>query len=129
MNNRITWVKIAGKDYPLNFSVKAAREVSARYGDVGAIQAELDKRNQADLLAELSWLMALLIVQGVAYIRITEEREVPGITADDLEVVLGATDQSTTDLIQTVFAAISGGSARTVVTEDNTKNAGATSEQ
>jgi hypothetical protein len=35
--SRITEIEIAGKKYPLNFSVKAAKEVSKRYGDIANI--------------------------------------------------------------------------------------------
>ena len=35
--SRITEIEIAGRKYPLNFSVRAAKEVANRYGDISSV--------------------------------------------------------------------------------------------
>ena len=68
--NRIIEIEIAGESYPLNFSTKAARAVSDRYGDLTNIGEAFDDKTTAQALDELVWMLALLIEQGVAYHKI-----------------------------------------------------------
>lgn len=120
MNNRITEFEIAGTKYPLNFSVKAAREVSTRYGDVSNIGNALSGKNTADTMAELTWILALLISQGVAYKRIVDNEECKGITQEELEVVMGGADFL--GLNEVVMCAMTNGMTREVEVEQDQKN-------
>lgn len=90
--NRIGEIEIAGKKYPLNFSTKAAKEISARYGGLENISKAFDDKAVDVMMDEVLWILALLISQGVAYKRIVEGEEVAGIGTDDLEIVLGVGD-------------------------------------
>lgn len=85
-------IEIAGTKYPLNFSVKAAKEVSKKYGDVSKIADALSEKNVADTMGELIWLLALLIDQGVAYKKIVDKEEVKGASEEELEVIMNGSD-------------------------------------
>jgi hypothetical protein len=89
---RIMEIEIAGTKYPLNFSVKAAKEVSKKYGDVSKIADALSEKNVADTMGELIWLLALLIDQGVAYKKIVDKEEVKGASEEELEVIMNGSD-------------------------------------
>lgn len=118
--SRITEIEIAGKLYPLNFSTKAAKLISARYNGLGNIDKAFAGKNVDAMMDEVVWLLALLIEQGVAYERIVDGVDAKGITADELEIVLGVADFA--GLKDQIMGAMLSGMERTVEVEDDPKN-------
>lgn len=125
--NRITEIEIAGRKYPLNFSVKAAKEVSERYGDISNIGDAFEGKSTSEMMDEANWILALLIEQGVAYKKIVDGEEVKGLTQDDLEVVMGVVDFA--DLKNTLLGAMTAGMRREVEVEPDPKNAETTQDK
>jgi hypothetical protein len=119
--NRIGEIEIAGSTYPLNFSTKAAKEIAQRYDGLENIEDAFSGKAVDAMMDEIVWLLSLLIAQGVAYKRIVEGEEVKGITADDLEVVLGVADMA--GLKDKIMDAMMGGMKREVEVEIDPKNA------
>lgn len=117
--NRITEIEIAGSKYPLNFSVKAAKEISARYGGLENVDKAFTGRPVDEVMSEVVWLLSVLIGQGVAYKRIVEGEDIKGIGAEELEVVLGVADLSA--LKDKIMGAMLSGIEREVEVEE--KNA------
>jgi len=117
---RIVEVEIAGKQYPLNFSVSAAKEVAERYGSIENLADAIQEKDSAGAMCEIVWLLALLMKQGANWYRIMEgvDREV--LTAEQLESVLGVYD--IIDMQECLFAAMTAGAERTVEVEEG-KNA------
>lgn len=67
--NRITCVEIAGKEYPMSFSLMATKKIAGKYGSV---EKMLDALNTKDgikekTIEEITDLLELLIAQGCAY--------------------------------------------------------------
>lgn len=122
--NRIGEIEIAGSTYPLNFSTKAAKEIAKRYDGLENIEDAFSGKAVDAMMDEIVWLLSLLIAQGVAYKRIVEGEEVKGITADELEVVLGVADMA--GLKDKIMDAMMGGMKREVEVEIDPKNAEAT---
>ena len=118
--SRIGEIEIAGKLYPLNFSTKAAKEIAKRYGGLENIEDAFSGKAVDAMMDEIVWLLSLLIAQGVAYKRIVKGEEVKGITADELEVVLGVADM--TDIKDKIMNAMLGGMKREVEVEIDPKN-------
>ena len=118
--NRIGEIEIAGSKYPLNFSTKAAKEIAKRYDGLENIEDAFSGKAVDAMMDEIVWLLSLLIAQGVAYKRIVEGEEVKGITADELEVVLGVADM--TDMKDKIMNAMLGGMKREVEVEIDPKN-------
>jgi hypothetical protein len=118
--NRIGEIEIAGSTYPLNFSTKAAKEIAKRYNGLENIEDAFADKAVDAMMDEIVWLLSLLIAQGVAYKRIVEGEEVKGITADELEVVLGVADM--TDVKDKIMNAMLGGMKREVEVEIDPKN-------
>lgn len=122
--DRITEIEIAGKKYPLNFSVKAAKEVSKRYGDISNIGDAFTDKTMDKMMDEANWILALLIEQGVAYKKIIEGEDLKGLTQDELEVVMGVVDFA--DLKDRLLSAMTAGMKREVEVEPDPKNVEAT---
>lgn len=125
--NRITEIEIAGKKYPLNFSVKAAKEVSERYGDITNIGDAFEGKSTSEMMDEANWILALLIEQGVAYKKIVDGEEVKGLTQDELEILMGVVDFA--DLKSTLLGAMTAGMRREVEVEPDPKNAETTQDK
>jgi hypothetical protein len=125
--DRITEIEIAGKKYPLNFSVKAAKEVSKRYGDISNIGDAFTGKPMDEMMDEASWILALLIEQGVAYKKIVEGEDIKPLTKDELEIVMGVVDFA--GLKDTLLGAMTAGMKREVEVEPDTKNAETTQDK
>lgn len=66
--SRLTYIKIAGKNYPMSFSLGASKKLIEKFGGVEKIQSELSKPGK-DLkkLDLIIYVLSLLISQGCAY--------------------------------------------------------------
>ena len=118
--NRIGEIEIAGSTYPLNFSTKAAKEIAKRYDGLENIEDAFSGKAVDAMMDEIVWLLSLLIAQGVAYKRIVDGEEIKGITAEELEIVLGVADMG--DLKDKIMDAMLGGMKREVEVDDDPKN-------
>lgn len=138
---RITYTEIVGKQYPLNFSVRAADEVINRYGGISGINEALDiqpateqkeetekdqdiqalEKRTAKARKEVVWLLSLLMREGAAYCRILKGEEYKALSEDELYTVLTMVEamQKRIDVLN----AINAGLTATVEVEPETKNA------
>lgn len=119
--NRISEIEIAGVKYPLNFSVKAAKEISDRYGDISKIGDAFTDKPIGEMMSEATWLLSLLIRQGIAYKKIVEGKEIKEISEDELEIIMGVADFA--NLKTTLLDAMMLGMGREVEVEPDLKNA------
>ena len=64
--NRIVYTKIAGKNYPMSFSLGAAKKIGEKFGTTQKAMEKMKKAggNEIDILIDM---LALLISQGCAY--------------------------------------------------------------
>jgi len=125
--SRITEIEIAGRKYPLNFSVKAAKEVAKRYGDITNIDKAFDNKTLDEMMDEATWILALLIEQGVAYKKVMDGEDIKALTKEELEVVMGVVDF--TDIKETLLSAMTAGMKREVEVEQDPKNAKTTQDK
>jgi hypothetical protein len=125
--DRITEIEIAGKKYPLNFSVKAAKEISKRYGDISSVGDAFSNKTMDEMMDEANWILALLIEQGVAYKKIVDGEDIKPLTKDELEVVMGVVDFA--DLKDTLLGSMMAGAKREVEVEEDPKNAKTTQDE
>ena len=65
---KITYIKIAGRSYPMSFSLGASKKIIQRYGSSqkmnAALKEEGDESKKIDMVV---WILSLLIAQGCAY--------------------------------------------------------------
>lgn len=66
--NRITYMELAGKQYPLSFSLAASKAIAAKYGDITKIGEVLSfekfGEKEVDTIIDI---ITILISQGAAY--------------------------------------------------------------
>lgn len=97
--NRIMTIEIAGKTYPLSFSLGAIKKIASKYGSLE--KAFNTMANSKELTVQsiscLTFVLSVLISQGCAYIK-TFEADLPKtvettpITAEEIETVTNMTD-------------------------------------
>ena len=64
----LTYIKIAGKNYPMSFSLGASKKLIEKFGGVEKIQSELSKPGKdLEKLDLIMYVLSLLISQGCAY--------------------------------------------------------------
>lgn len=115
-------IQIAGKSYPLNFSVRAAQQVSERYGGLEKIGEVLRGGDMEKVFAELMWLLALLINQGIARDNLLEGGDTQSVKEDDLWILVSLSDM--TGLEGILMSAMTADMSREVETDE--KNGAAT---
>ena len=128
---RIKRFELAGKEYLLNFSTRAAKAVMDRYGDLNVNRAlfaqpagedvETVQRSVGEIVDETAWLLSLLMQEGAAYARVVEQREAPALAVDDLQTVLSAVELM--DARVPILEAVGAGLSASVEVEPDTKNA------
>lgn len=117
-------ITVGGKAYPLNFSVKAAREITERFGDVENIFQAFQGGDLGKRMDDVVWLLALLINQGIARRNLLNETQVEEVKAEDLEILLGLDDL--VGIMMELLAAITAGMEQEVELEPDPKNGEAT---
>lgn len=104
---RITYIEIAGKEYPMSFSLGASKKIAARFGSVDKMGDLLSGGGEVteQTIDSLVFVLELLICQGCAYMNFfeadmprgpkapvdSEGRYVP-LPSDRLEVACGIMD-------------------------------------
>lgn len=123
--SRITEIALAGKSYPLNFSTKAVRLLEQRFGDLDGMLTTMQSGKSAhELLDDVNYMLWVLIDQGVRYRRIVDGLELPGLTLEEIEVIVGIDDLQL--LMTQLPASMVAGVAPTVELEPDPKNETAT---
>ena len=65
---KITYIKIAGRSYPMSFSLGASKKIIQRYGSSQKMNAALKKEgDESKKIDMVVWILSLLIAQGCAY--------------------------------------------------------------
>ena len=135
--SRLTYVKIAGKNYPMSFSLGASKKLIEKFGGVERIQAELSKPGKdLEKLDLVIYVLSLLISQGCAYKNYFEkDMPVPEdspvidgkwtpIPQEVLEIAVQMQDMS--ELTEKINACISKSNKKEVEAKPEGKNAKAT---
>ena len=65
--SRITFVNIAGKNYPMSFSLGATKKIIEKYGGAEKMKTSLEKAEDVQEIDMVTELLELLIAQGCAY--------------------------------------------------------------
>ena len=131
--NRITYVKIAGKEYPMSFSLGATKKIIEKYGSVSKMQSELKKTSEVDKIGMISELLSLLIYQGCAY-KNYFEKDIPApenapivdgkwtpLPTDVIDIALGVMDIE--EVSKKIEECMSSGSNKEVEIRTEGKNA------
>lgn len=84
---KISYVKIAGKNYPMSFSLGVTKKLISEYGSVEKMKAKLSKPGkEEEKMDAVVDMLAILIAQGCAYKNFFES-ELPA--PDDAPIIDG----------------------------------------
>ena len=136
---KITYITIAGKDYPMSFSLAAAKKIMEKYGGTGKLMKKMDETgSDAEKLEMISDILELLIAQGCAYknyfeadIPVPENAPVidgkwTPLPKDIIDIALGVSDSET--MVKSINECISTGSKKDLSAKPTSKNAKTTRE-
>jgi hypothetical protein len=84
-------IKIRGKVYPAVFNVAALKEVGARYGGVEQLGDKL-KQDYGKAIDEFTWIIALLLKQGVALKNFEDGTNDQPLTRDEVELLMSPSE-------------------------------------
>lgn len=72
--DRTVYIKIAGKEYPMRFSLGASMAIANKFGSLKKMQEELiNSENEAKAMETMSYILSALIKQGCAYKNLFEQ--------------------------------------------------------
>jgi hypothetical protein len=135
--DKTVYVEIAGKNYPMRFSLGAAKEINKKYGSLEKMQESLT--SEEDAIDVAAFLMELLIRQGCAYKNIFEkDMPIPdGAPVKNEEYIPLNTEQIMVSLElaelgtykEKIYATVSRGQVQEVVTKETEKGKNADTTQ
>ena len=125
--DRTVYIEIAGKQYPMRFSVGASIAITKKFGSLQNMANNLKRGDDVDegkAFETIIWMAEVLIRQGCAYKNqfepdlplpenapVKDGKYIP-ITAEDLEIALDMADMG--EITQKIFAAIGSGNKKEI---------------
>lgn len=131
--SRITFVTIAGKNYPMSFSLGASKKIIEKYGGAEKMKTALEKAKDAQKIDMIIELLELLIAQGCAY-KNYFEKDIPApdnspvvdgkwapLPREALEIAVGVYDVK--ELSDKILECVGNGSKKEIELKTEGKNA------
>ena len=118
--DRIAEVSLAGKKYPLNFSVRASRMIDEKYGGLEHLTGVIGWKDIQDAMYNVAWMLNILIEQGIAYRKYMGESAPDPLDMDTIEMLVGAPDL---ERLQAAILESIGLGSQTTVEVEQEKNA------
>lgn len=95
---KITYIKIAGKSYPMSFSLGASKKLMQQFGGAQKMKEKIEKeRDDAKKIEIVTEILSLLIAQGCAY-KNYFEKDIPA--PEDAPVFNGKWEPINKDLLE-----------------------------
>lgn len=107
---KIGYITLAGEKHPLCFSLSAAEQIAAEFGDMDGMGKALSSENTSTKLKAISTVLDILVTAGRKYAEVMGmdlPRKLPCKPADLIDI----TDEAA---IKSIFSAIKAGSDRDV---------------
>lgn len=131
--SRITFVTIAGKNYPMSFSLGASKKIIEKYGGAEKMKTALEKAKDAQKIDMITELLELLIAQGCAY-KNYFEKDIPApdnspvvdgkwapLPREAIEIAVGVYDVK--ELSDKILECVGNGSKKEIELKTEGKNA------
>ena len=131
--SRITFVTIAGKNYPMSFSLGASKKIIEKYGGAEKMKTAHEKAKDAQKIDMITELLELLIAQGCAY-KNYFEKDIPApdnspvvdgkwapLPREALEIAVGVYDVK--ELSDKILECVGNGSKKEIELKTEGKNA------
>lgn len=118
--NRITYIELADKKYPLSFSLAAAKNIASKYGDLAVLDEALTfDKITAETIDIIGYTLAVLMRQGCAYMN-RFAKDIPSepdahvedgkyifLEQDEIEMCIGIQDAKAINAIMEAISASS----------------------
>lgn len=130
---RIVYIDIAGKSYPMSFSLGASKKIIGKYGSAEKMKAAMEKAKDVDKIEVVTEMIELLTAQGCAYMNYFE-KDMPKpdnapvvdgkwtpLPREVVEIAVGISEVE--ELVEKITECIDGGSRKEVETRTEGKNA------
>lgn len=130
---RITYVTIAGKNYPMSFSLGASKKIIEKYGGAEKMKTALEKSKDTQKIEIVVELLEILIAQGCAY-KNYFEKDIPApdnspviegkwtpLPREALEIAIGVRDVQ--ELSNKILECVGNGSKKEIELKTEGKNA------
>lgn len=131
--SRITYIELAGKKYPLIFSLAASKAISAKFGGIDKIGELLSSGNLgAKEIETISFIITVLIKQGCAYKNMFEADLPPepgarhdgekyiSLSQEEVETCISLNEAG--KIVEKITECIRGSSQTEIEAETETKN-------
>lgn len=130
---KITYVTLAGKSYPMSFSLGASKKIIGKFGSADKMKTQLKKSTNEEQIDLVTDILELLIAQGCAYKNYFEKdfpapEDAPIINGkweplprEAIEIAVGISEVE--DLVNKITSCIDVGSKKEVETRIDGKNA------
>ena len=130
--SKTVYIEVAGKEYPMRFSIAAAKAISEEFGSLDKLSEALSGAGEADTLDNVLWVVALLIQQGCAYKNLFEKDQPVPETApvekgkyvplDKEQLEVGLDILSLAGMQDKIYQTVGAGQQQTVETQTDEKN-------
>lgn len=130
---RIVYIDIAGKSYPMSFSLGASKKIIGKYGSAEKMKSAMEKAKDVDKIEIVTEMIELLTTQGCAYMNYFE-KDMPKpdnapvvdgkwapLPREVVEIAIGISEVE--ELVEKITECIDGGSRKEVETRTEGKNA------
>lgn len=129
---RCTYIEIAGRSYPMTFSLGATKRIVAKYGSTEKMKKALNAKGEEDKKLDLvTEMLELLISQGCAY-KNYFEKDLPApenapiingkwepVPKEIIEIAIGITDVD--EIVKKISECINTGNKKEVEGKSNRK--------
>lgn len=129
---RCTYIEIAGRSYPMTFSLGATKRIVAKYGSTEKMKKALNVKGEEDKKLDLvTEMLELLISQGCAY-KNYFEKDLPApenapiingkwepVPKEIIEIAIGITDVD--EMVKKISECINTGNKKEVEGKSNKK--------
>lgn len=138
--NRITFIEIGGKSFPLSFSLGMLKDISRKFGSFNKIEdvmSKIDEEMTEESIDVISFLVYILIKQGALYcntfgngqplpdnIAKDENGKILALTQEQVEV--GLSMEGIEDAMKCISEAMTGSSQTEIEVQSDSKNEEAT---
>lgn len=130
--SKTVYIEVAGKEYPMRFSIAAAKAISEKFGSLDNLSEALSGAGEAETLDNVLWVVALLIQQGCAYKNLFEkDQPVPEnapvekgkyVPLDKEQLEVGLDILSLAGMQDKIYQTVGAGQQQTVETQTDEKN-------
>ena len=121
-DSRVTYLALGNEKIPLLLTLKATREIAARYGGLEELGNKmLESVDWAGMIDEIVWLIATLANQCILIENLENKTNKPLITPGELELKMDPYEIAS--YREAILATLQAGQKQHVQSEDEPKNA------